>query len=205
MFVVYIFLGERSNTKLNLLSYQRASSEQQNIKWLKDYFVWNKGKCIACFRLYWFVFVFLSRMHAGILTCASVCVCLSSDSVLRCMVLRSWIVLFQRFVTVLLGPAATARARSPPRLCSLCARRPLVVLTAHHCCHPPCARAPAPGPGNTSATTTPTQNRCRHRGQTETPTGHTHTLYPAALQTVHLLESGWDKVRFRLTLWFQPL
>lgn len=101
-----------------------------------------------------------------------VCVCLS-DSVLRCMVLRSWIGLFQRFVAVLLGPAATARASSPPRRCSLCARRPLVVLTAHHCCHPPCARAPAPSPGN--ATTTPTQNRCRHRGQTETPTGHTHT------------------------------
>ncbi len=132
--------------------------------------------------------------------CVCVCVCLSSDSVLRCMVLLSWIGLFQRFVTVLPGPAATARARSPPRLCSLCARRPLVVLTAHHCCHPPWARAPAPGPGNTSATTTPTQNRCRHRGQTETPTGHTHTHTRCTLQLRRLFIY---KIRFKLNSWFQ--
>lgn len=97
--------------------------------------------------------------------------------------------LFQRFVTVLLGPAVTARARSPPRLCSPCARRPLVVLTAHHCCHPPCARAPAPGPGNVSTTTTPTQNRCRHRGQTQTPTGHTHTRCTLQLRRLFIYSS----------------
>ncbi len=62
------------------------------MKWLKDYFVWNKGKCIAYFRLYWFVFVFLSRMHAGILTCASVCVCvcpLTASSGAWCCALES--------------------------------------------------------------------------------------------------------------------